>query len=170
MLQYQNCKKNILTNYIKQEFNLQHKEIFEEKNKLEKEFQAIIKKIERLKERFIDEDITKELFEKFISKLNAEKLVIENQLQKAPEKSSNLENTIQKAIKLSSKINKVWDSADYMSRQKLQYLLFPEGITYNRKNDECRTLRVNSIFLAMAELANVLQKDKPNDSNEKLGL
>jgi site-specific DNA recombinase len=75
-----------------------------------------------------------------------------------------------KAINLSAKLNAAWHSADYIGRHKIQYLVFPDGISYNRKNDECRTLRVNEIFRALASLAQVSEKEKPNFSSEKLGL
>lgn len=54
------------------------------------------------------------------------------------------------AIKLSSKLNTAWDLADYTNKQKLQYLLFPEGMVYSKKYNSCRTHRVNSIFTAIA--------------------
>jgi site-specific DNA recombinase len=159
-----------LTKYITKEFNAQNKVDIIERAGLEKQLQETNKKLERLEERFVDEDITKDLFDKFTTKLKAEKLTTEKQLQKVPEKTSNLENTIKKAIDLSSKLNTAWISADYIGRHKIQYLLFPDGISYNRQKDECRTLRVNEIFSAMASLASVSVKEKPNFSCEKLGL
>jgi site-specific DNA recombinase len=162
--------KDQLTKYITKEFNAQNKVDIIERTTLEKQLQEVNKKIERLEERFVDEDITKDLFDKFTTKLKAEKLITEKQLQKVPEKTSNLENTIVKALNLSSKLNTAWHSSDYIGRHKIQYLLFPDGISYNRQNDECRTLRVNEIFLAMASLARVSEKEKPNFSCEKLGL
>jgi site-specific DNA recombinase len=73
-------------------------------------------------------------------------------------------------MQLSAKLNVAWHSADYIGKQKLQYLVFPDGIIYNRQKDETRTLRVNEIFLAMASLARVLQKEKPEFSSENSGL
>jgi site-specific DNA recombinase len=162
--------KDQLSKYITKEFNAQNKVNITERITLEKQLQEINKKLERLEERFLDEDITKDLFEKFTTKLKAEKLTIEKQLQKVPEKTSNLEKTIEKAINLSTKLNTAWHSADYIGRHKIQYLLFPDGISYNRKNDECRTLRVNEIFRAMASLAGVSEKEKPELSCENSGL
>jgi site-specific DNA recombinase len=40
----------------------------------------------------------------------------------------------------------MWSLGDFAIRQRLQFLIFPEGIFYNKKNDECRTERINSIF------------------------
>jgi hypothetical protein len=48
--------------------------------------------------------------------------------------------------------------------------VFPDGIIYNRQKDETRTQRVNEVFSAMAHLASVSEKEKPNFSCEKLGL
>jgi site-specific DNA recombinase len=125
---------------------------------LEKQLQEINKKLARLEERFLDEDITKDLFEKFTTKLKAEKIQLQKQLQKVPEKTANLENTIAKAVQLSAKLNVAWHSADYIGKQKLQYLVFPDGIIYNRQKDETRTLRENEIFRTMASLAMVSEK------------
>jgi site-specific DNA recombinase len=162
--------KDQLTKYITKEFNAQNKVDITERTTLEKQLQEINKKLERLEERFLEEDISKDLFEKFTTKLKAERTQLQKQLQKVPEKTSNLENTIEKAINLSSKLNTAWHSADYIGRHKIQYLLFPDGISYNRKNDECRTLRVNEIFRAMASLARVSEKEKPELSCENSGL
>ena len=42
---------------------------------------------------------------------------------------------------------------DYVAKQKLQYLVFPEGIYYNKKKDECRTTKVNSIFSLFSSIS-----------------
>ncbi len=38
----------------------------------------------------------------------------------------------------------------YIAKQRIRFLLFPEGITYNKKTDECRTPRINSVFAYVA--------------------
>ena len=43
---------------------------------------------------------------------------------------------------------------------KLQFLVLPEGITYNCKKDECRTLRVNSVFRCIADVAGISANEK----------
>ena len=77
---------------------------------------------------------------------------------------SNLENSMEKALSISSKLTSLWASSDYGRKQKLQNLIFPEGIVYNRKNDECRTLRVNNVFLQNAEWARILTNKKSENS------
>jgi len=54
----------------------------------------------------------------------------------------------------------MWASSGYEAKHKLQYLVFPEGILYNKKKDESRTIRINSIFSAIARLARGLEEKK----------
>jgi site-specific DNA recombinase len=49
---------------------------------------------------------------------------------------------------------------NYGEKQQLQFLIFPEGILYNRKNDQCRTPRVNEVFRQMTGLVRVLGEIK----------
>ncbi len=39
-------------------------------------------------------------------------------------------------------------------------LIFLEGITYDRKSDMCRTVRVNSIFILNTQAAKVIEENK----------
>jgi hypothetical protein len=93
-------------------------------------------------------EISKEIFEKFYLKLKSEN-------------ASNLEKTIENAVELSSKLYIVCDFSNFANRQKLEHLLFPDGILYNRVLDKCRTPRVNSIFACMVELAKVSENKNP---------
>ena len=66
-----------------------------------------------------------------------------------------------------SKLNTMWDAGDYNKKQRLQFLLFPEGMSYNRIKDECRTKRVNTVFLYISQLASILGKTKSGDKGCK---
>lgn len=123
------------------------------------------KKIERLEERLINEEVSQEIFEKFHKKLKLEKSKIEANLNLPENEASNPEKAIELAIHLATKLNTVWDSSDYFQKQKLQNLVFPEGITYNRKNDECRTIRTNSAFLSTAKLSRPLENCQNENSD-----
>ncbi len=55
---------------------------------------------------------------------------------------------------------KMWDDMGYGERKKLQNLMFPEGISYNKKNNICRTPRFNSSFLWILERMQVVSRNK----------
>ena len=150
----------IVTKYLEHTYSQLHKDSDEEKLLLEKQIQEIEKKVERIEEKFINDELKKELFDKYNERFRIEKREIQQKLELLPKKSSNLEKCIEKAIKLSSKLNTAWDLADYSNKQKLQYLMFPDGMFYNKKNNLCRTIRVNSIFSAIAELSRLSREGK----------
>ena len=119
---------------------------FKEQVFSKKQLTELNNKIEKLEERFINGDIPKELYEKYLLKFKNEK---EELKQKSPSQgfdSSNLEMIIDKGLKLAENLSSLWLSRDFDDKQKLQRLIFPEGIVYNKKKDRVRTIRVNSLF------------------------
>jgi site-specific DNA recombinase len=58
----------------------------------------------------------------------------------------------EKAISISSELATVWASGDIREKQRLQKLVFPQGIAFDLKTNTFRTERVNVIFMLMAEL------------------
>ncbi len=142
------------------EYNNANKDKVEVNDKLESMLTDIDRKIERLEERFIMEEIDREMFTKYKERFVAEKQEISKKLAKSGEQVSNLEECIEKAISVSSKLATMWGSSEYGDKQALQNLVFPEGMTYNRKKDECRTPRINSIFECISVLAGVSGQEK----------
>jgi site-specific DNA recombinase len=152
-------------------------ELFEKNNSNAKDATATFKsqlvetkkKIERLEDRFVNEEINKEIFDKFHAKLKSEQREIETNLNKPQNNASNPEKAVEIAVHLASKLNTLWASSDYPQKLNLQNLVFPEGISYNRKNDECRTLRTNSIFLSIADIARLLEDFKTENPDDWSG-
>jgi site-specific DNA recombinase len=145
-------------------YNQLNKDKEELKISLEKQLAEVDKKIERLDERYILEEIDKAMFEKFKSKFIAERTEICKSIAKNVKKVSNLETLIDNAIVMASKLASLWDSNDYADKQTLQDLVFPAGMTYCRKTNECRTPRVNSILGCIKDVASVSANNKSGDN------
>jgi site-specific DNA recombinase len=126
---------------------------------LQEKQQELAKKIARLEERLMEEELPTEVYYKYMAKYNEEKETIEEQLSKGI-KVSNLDECIDIAIDFAINLPKKWLSAGYHLKQRLQFLLFPEGILYNRENDKSRTTRINSVFLYLAYLKQVILKQE----------
>ena len=103
--------------------------------------------MERLEELSIIEDIDRIMFDKYRTNLIKEKQEIEKQLVESGTLVSNLVKCIETSMTYASKLNTMWNAGDYNKKQRLQFLLFPEGMTYNRIKDKCRTKRGNTVFL-----------------------
>jgi hypothetical protein len=127
---------------------------------LQKHYADLKKKIERLEERFIEEEINAELYNKFAEKYKAEKAEIEDKVLQSSRGVSNLDKCVNFAVEYASKIASRWHSSSYSVKQQLQFLLFPEGIAYDRKIDGCRTSRINSVFLYLAYLQQIMTNKK----------
>ena len=153
-----------LTEVIKMQmtatYNQCNKDKQETAGMLRTQINEIDKKLERLEVRLIEEEINKQMFDKYGSKFREEKKEIEKHLASFGNQVSNLEKSLDSVIGYAGKLNAMWDSADYCQKQKLQNLIFPDGMYYSRKKDECRTERVNSVFLCMSQLAGILEENK----------
>ena len=86
--------------------------------------------------------------------------VIEQELSKSQLSSSNLEIAVKKGITISKKASQLWVSSDYSDKQRLQYLIYPDGILYNKENNTVRTPRVNSLFTAISYLSYISAENK----------
>src|SRR5690606_6672030 len=73
---------------------------------------------------------------------------------------SNLDDGVGTAIKFTLELPLKWVYADYNIRKRIQYLLFPEGIRYSKKTDECRTPRINTLFSYIVYYQQIISNKK----------
>ena len=128
-----------------------------EQTQLKKQLTELTGKIEKPELRFINSELTKELFEKYDEKFREEKAGLERKLANSRFDSSNLENIIDRGLKIAQNASKLWHDWDYDDKQDLQKLIYPEGIIYNKKKDIVRTPRINSFFEPIPQLVSFLE-------------
>ena len=80
------------------------------------------------------EEINRELYEKYIAIYKQEKKELETKLEMMSLNSSNLTNEIEAALNITMNIGDSWQKSDYNTKQKIQQLVYPEGISYNKEN------------------------------------
>jgi site-specific DNA recombinase len=125
-------------------------------------------KINRLEERYVFEEITKIQYDKFKAKLDAQKQEKQKYLSDTGFDLSNLEKALEKALDYSLNLPEIWSSGDLTDKRKIQNMVFPEGILYDTKKDDYRTIRVNSLFSYIPELAMDLEQKKTGTSHSKM--
>ena len=156
-------KKQMLATYYKlSEAEVDNKAI------LEKKYSEIHAKLERLKTRLKNEEISYTLYLEFAGDFQKERKQIEEELAKPSKGVSNPEKCIDFAITYSMKLATVWSSANYHDQQRLQFLVFPEGIFYNRKIDKCRTEKVNAVFSYIVSLERAIAEKKSGTTPKDL--
>ncbi len=125
------------------------------------------KQLERLELRFINGEIDKPLFEKYRQKFDSDIQELNDQDANSPISSSNLEKAINRGLQISKNARQLWLSSDYDDKKKLQYLIYPEGIMYNKQKDQVRTPRINSLFIEIVGVAKVLEEKENGSFNKK---
>ena len=120
-------------------------------------------KIDTIEERFAIGEIDNEIYKKFKTKYEAEEKNLQSNLFSSEISSSNLQKAIDKALKMSSNLRELWTSGDLPQKKKIQNLVFPSGIGYDKLKGKVQTKRVNSIFSAIPLLSMDLAKIKSGE-------
>ena len=158
-------------------FKLQLKTLYSELNEnrdkqnegYQKQLIELKKKVERLEERYINEEIKGELYEKFSAKFKEESAEIMQQMTSCPISTSNLDYYVNRSIELCTKLPLLWTSSNFKEKQKLQRLIFSDGIYYNKQKEQTRTAKINSVFLLNASL-NSISRQKNNGLQSEISL
>jgi site-specific DNA recombinase len=154
--------ENLVLNFVKEKMA----DHFEEQHGKAKTITALKSKIVSLEERYVDGVLEMELYHKYRQKFEQEIRELEQEMSKSHLSSSNLEMAVKKGISISQNISQLWLASDYSDKQRLQYLIYPDGILYNKQTNTVRTPRINSVFSAIACLASVSGKNKNGQSKK----
>ena len=79
--------------------------------------------------------------------------------------SSNLQIVIHKALKISSNLSELWTSGDLPQKKKIQWLVFPFEIGYDKLKGKVQTKRINPIFSSIHLLSIALVSEILLDGN-----
>ena len=110
------------------------------------------------------------MYQEFASQYQQQITEIEKELGGISHDSSNLDEYLQITLERASKLLKMSDVFDYTGKQRLQYLVFPKGMKYDRKKDEVRTDEINSIFCQIARLSGISGQNESGQTNTSIDL
>ncbi|MFM2226512.1 MAG: hypothetical protein RJA07_2714 [Bacteroidota bacterium] len=119
------------------------------------------KKIDILEEKhFVKAEIPVDVYTKFSLKYKQEWLEMSESLNHSGKGISNLQNNLETALNFSTQLSTAWSSANYTTKEKLQKLIFPEGVYYNRQNHTFRTTKINLVFTQIAQWQQLTSENK----------
>ena len=148
-----------------------NKESIDVEESYNKQLVEIAKQIDDIAEsRFIKKEMNQETYDKFLGRFEEERKTITKNLKDLGNRISNPIKTIEVAIDLATKLATTWDSSHINRQGKLQKLLFPNGIVYDRKNRAFRTEKVNSIFELMSSLTTLPNKNERRQTGDETRL
>lgn len=114
-------------------------------------------KLDKLEEKFINDEIDREMYNKHKPKYEEQINHIEKRLNATQIKSSNLEKMVSNAINLTSNILQLWELGDYKTKTKIQKFVYPGGIQFNKKKMEVRTTEKNELILLLLKYGKTYQ-------------
>ncbi len=76
------------------------------------------------------------------------------------------EKVVQNCLLIAQNISHTWVSAVYDSKQRMQKMVFPDGVLYNKQKGVVRTPKVNFIFNEIPLLASHLAEKEKSDSEK----
>jgi site-specific DNA recombinase len=140
--------------------------VLAESVQLKKRISEFKNQMESIEEKFVLGKLSEDLYQKYMEKYNGEIKDLEAELSKSAFESSNLEKAVEKGLAIADNLSQQWLSADFDRKKKLQYLIFPEGIRYCKKNDTVQTERVNELFALIAPQARLLKENEKGNSEK----
>lgn len=127
-----------------------------------------LKKIEQLEDDYyLDKKIPEDVFARLRAKLAKENTETHEVLATLDVENSNLKTYFEWGITLSSQLATRWDSSPMPAKEKLQKLIFPEGVTYNREKGAFLTSKINVLFAPIACLNSITGGDKEEQDGIK---
>lgn len=95
---------------------------------------------------------------------------LERELDESKNKLSNPEKVISRALEICSNLSELWVSGGYREKVQLQNLMFPEGILYDRRNDNYRTDKVNLILELTHSFSTSFKQNKNGQTKNNFDL
>jgi len=126
----------------------------EQKTLSEKRIKEIEKIITDLDEQlYLTKEITREKYQTFATKFDIEKAKLLENLENNSISSSNLSQKIIEVGELALKLPEMWQKSNYADKVNLQKLIFPEGMTFDKKTGVLLTLKTNEAIIQTARVS-----------------
>ncbi len=104
----------------------------------------------------VKEEMTREVFDRLMARLIGERERISKELSKLGIMISNLTDKLKQATNFCLNITSLWMQSGLNLREKLQKLIFPEGLSYDKNLQAFRTTKINSVIAEIARLSSSL--------------
>ena len=159
----------ILEKVIQRKFKQKNEKAYQEKEVLSKRIKEIETKIKNLRKKFAFDDIDKDTFKVALEELESQKAILEKELKMVDGDLSNLAEYTDSTIAICSKLGDLWNKFDFELCQKIQKLVHPQGIEWDKEKGSYRTLAENKVFEIFRTISAAYRdiwKQKADNSNE----
>ena len=160
----------ILTKVLHKVFREYNQERSDTRTLLLKKKSELEHQQEKLKIRCGLGEIDKDIYNATSAHLNEQQTQIHKGLQDAERDLSNEKKYIDDVIEMSCKLGTLWQDGDFRTRQKLQNLVYPDGILYDKHLGCYRTENENEVFRIFRSISTdyIIEKEKTTGENTPL--
>ena len=160
----------ILTKVLHKVFREYNQERSDTRTLLLKNKSEIERKLLALKIRLGLDEIDKDIYNTTSVHLNDQLTQIHKELHEAERDLSNEKKYIVDVIAMSCKLGTLWKEGNFRTRQKLQNLIYPNGILYDKHLGSYRTENENEVFRIFRTISTgyIVDKEKATKENAPL--
>ena len=158
--------KPLLRDIIKDMITVGNDEARKMESILKKQKSEYQNKLKKCKARFGMGDIDEDVYETTNQELQKKLDDIEKGLAECRKDLSNLDNEVDEILSMCCKLDCLWKDAPLETCQRLQNLLFPNGILWDKENDDYRTFDENEALSIIARISTSCEKEKEENSLE----
>ena len=155
----------ILTKVLEKVFreNSDNKE--ERINIVKKQQSEVTERLRKVRVRFATGDISEDVFEDAEAELKNKLYDLATARLEIEKEISNLEKFVKSSIAFCCKLGDLWSEGNFQCKQKLQNLIFPNGVLFDKEIDDYRTVEVNKVF-ELYDLISSTYNNKKESKNE----
>ena len=158
---------------IRSILEMSEKHKVEQRKKVESEIKYQTSQLNSLLNKFLDDLIDNTIYQSKKMEIDNKLSELNQKLQELNVDLSNLDNKLDKAVKILGNISKIWGYGSIGVKQKIQNLIFPNGIVIDPKNREYRTSNIQVIFQIILDLTRDTEgqkKDSPINLTDESSL
>ena len=143
----------MFTNRLKQKFSEREDVQLGEIEAVKKHLATINTYIKTAKKNFAIGKIDEDAYSSAMSDLEADRRETERELEKVSVNLSNLSNFIDDSIRITCNLGSCWNHQDFDVCQKIQKLVFPKGVVWDKENRRLLTIECNMVFDLMHRIS-----------------
>ena len=160
----------ILVEVLKQKFAEKENTQEDDINAVKKHLATINTYIKTAKKNFAIGKVDEDAYSSAIADLEAEKRATEAELEKISVNLSNLASYIEDAIRIACNLSSYWNMGDFETSQKIQKMVFPNGVRWDKENRAYLTDFGNLFFDLMFSVSNNYKNEITQKKDESCDL
>ena len=155
---------------LRDELQVYQKESLDERKRLKKMLTEADNEIKNMKVRYATGKIDEDIYEVAIREMQNRKDVLTLELEKCNDNLSNLEAQIPVVISTACKLGTLWHDGNLETKRKIQNLVYPNGIYWDKTKRCYRTQNRNKFFDILDRYSISYGKEKGISSDEDVPL